>query len=466
MNNVKETKRILTTSESVCPHCLQRIPAARVEWEGQVYLEKTCPEHGHFSVPLWRGQPSYESWVKPREKKEKTSPAASSGQGCPFDCGHCTEHRQSICCVLLEVTSRCNLNCPVCFASAGEEEIPDPGLETVRGWYQRLLDSGGPCNIQLSGGEPTLRDDLPEIIALGRSLGFSFFQLNTNGLRLCREPEFLRVLKQAGLSTVFLQFDGTRRDIHVQLRGRDILAEKLEVIKLCGEADVGVVLVPTVVPGVNDRNLGEIVELAIKNIPVIRGVHFQPISYFGRYPFEPSGDQRITIPEVMSRIVRQTGENIKIEDFRPSSIWDGLCSFHANYIQMPDGKLVPTTRHSRQGGPGSCCGGPVQADSGGGPKQVRKFIASRWSASAPSGEPQKSCCCSQNGEKDSLDLFLERINKYSFCLSGMAFQDAWNLELERVSNCSVHIVAPDGRFIPFCAYNLTNSKGVPLHRGR
>ena len=466
MNNVK-VKRILATSESLCPHCLQRIPAARVERGDNIYLEKTCPEHGYFSVPVWRGkQPSYESWARPRERVETAVPSTSGGRGCPFDCGHCQEHRQSICCVLLEVTSRCNLECPVCFASAGEEEVPDPDLETIRGWYQRLLDSGGPYNIQLSGGEPTLRDDLPELIALGRSLGFSFFQLNTNGLRLCREPEFLGALKQAGLSTVFLQFDGTRRDIYLQLRGRDILAEKLEVIKLCGEAGVGVVLVPTVVPGVNDQNLGEIIQLAVENIPVVRGVHFQPISYIGRYPFQPSEQQRITIPEVMSRIVQQTAEKIKLVDFRPSSIWDGLCAFHANYIQMPDGELVPTTRHNEKSNLENCCDGSCRAGSWGEPKQVRSFIASRWSASEPSTQAQESCCCSQKGEKGSLDLFLERIKNYTFCISGMAFQDVWDLELERLRYCSVHVVAPDGKLIPFCAYNLTNSKGVPLHRGR
>lgn len=464
MNNVTDKKRILTTTESVCPHCLQRIPAARVEQGGQVYLEKTCPEHGYFIVPVWRGQPAYESWVKPRERAEKADHLISGGRGCPFDCGLCPEHRHSTCCVLLEVTSRCNLKCPVCFASSGEENIPDPDLETVKSWYQRLLDAGGPYNIQLSGGEPTLRDDLPELVALGRSMGYSYFQLNTNGLRLCQEPEFLGALKQAGLSTVFLQFDGTRRDIHLQLRGRDILTEKLGVIKLCREAGVGVVLVPTVVPGVNDQNLGEIVQLAVENIPVVRGVHFQPVSYFGRYPSRPPEQLRITIPEVISKIEQQTAGKIKVEDFRPSSTWDGLCSFHANYILMPGGDLVSTTRHSEQSNLENCCGGSARPDSG--PKKIRNFVASRWSASEQSSQPQKSCCCSQNGEKDSLDLFLERVKNYTFCISGMAFQDAWNLDLERLRSCTVHVIAPDGRIIPFCAYNLTNSKGVPLYRGR
>ena len=465
MNNVdNEKKTILFNTESVCPHCLQRIPAARVARGGQVYLEKTCPEHGYFIVPVWRGQPSYESWVKPRERVKPVAPLISDGQGCPFECGLCPEHRQSSCCVLLEVTSRCNLKCPVCFADAGEEKRPDPDLETIRGWYRRLLESGGPYNIQLSGGEPTLRDDLPEVVALGRSMGYHYFQLNTNGLRLCREPEFLKALKQAGLSTVFLQFDGTRRDIHLQLRGRDVLDEKLEVIRLCGKTGVGVVLVPTVVPGVNDHNLGEIIQLAVENIPVVRGVHIQPVSYFGRYPSQPSDQSRITIPEVIGHIEQQTAGRIKIEDFCPSGNWDGLCSFHGNYVLMPGGELVATTRSSENSSRENCCGGPELLD--GGPKKTRDFVAARWSAPEPVHQPQKNCCCGQNEEKDSLDLFLERVKKYTFCISGMAFQDAWNLDLERLRYCTIHVIAPDGRIIPFCAYNLTNSEGVPLYRGR
>jgi uncharacterized radical SAM superfamily Fe-S cluster-containing enzyme len=206
----------------------------------------------------------------------------------------------------LEVTGRCNLKCPVCFAEAGEEVSADPGYDTVRGWYQRLLDAGGPYNIQLSGGEPTMRDDLPELVALGRSMGFDFIQVNTNGLRLAREPAFLEKLARAGLSTVYLQFDGTEQEIYRKLRGGDILEDKLEAVRLCGESGVGVILVPTVAPGVNDHNLGEIIKLGLENMPVVRGVHFQPLTFFGRYPGPPSGQMRITLPEVIMCIERQT----------------------------------------------------------------------------------------------------------------------------------------------------------------
>jgi len=460
---LKEDTRFLCATESVCPHCLQKIPAARVARGEQVYLVKTCPEHGSFEVPVWRGKPSYESWVKPGKPSGTAAPTIADDPGCPFICGLCPEHRQSTCCVLLEVTSRCNIKCSVCFADAGGSNA-DPDLETIRGWYRRLLEAGGPYNIQLSGGEPTLRDDLPELVALGRAMGFNYIQLNTNGLRLGREPGFLKALQQAGLSTVFLQFDGTEPDIHVQLRGGDFLNEKLEAIKLCGEMGIGVILVPTVVPGVNDHNLGGIIVLALAHIPLVRGVHIQPVSYFGRYDGPPSDQMRITIPEVISRIEEQTGGRIQAGHFLPSGCLDSLCSFHGNFILMPDGNLRATTRHDDNSDTECCCGVPDQAADGA--VKTRNFVATRWSAPEAGQKPQESCGCKQNKEVDSLDLFLERARTHTFCISGMAFQDAWNLELDRLRYCYVHTLAPDGRIIPFCAYNLTSSRGIPLYRGR
>lgn len=425
-----------------------------------MYFEKSCPLHGDFTTPVWRGQPSYDSWAGLKTVKAPCLSETVDGSGCPFECGLCPEHRQASCCVLLEVTGRCNLKCPVCFAEAGEGSA-DPGYDTVRGWYQRLLDAGGPYNIQLSGGEPTVRDDLPELVALGRSMGFDFIQVNTNGLRLAREPAFLEKLARAGLSTVYLQFDGTEQEIYRKLRGGDILEDKLEAVRLCGETGVGVILVPTVAPGVNDHNLGEIIKLGLENMPVVRGVHFQPLTFFGRYPGPPSGQMRITLPEVIMCIERQTQGRIKNEHFRPSGCLDPLCSFQGNFISMPGGDLLAISRRDRADGGESCCSKPARSDEGS--RKAREFVAIRWRAPRPAPEPQK-CCCGQN-EPDSLDLFLERARTHTFCISGMAFQDAWNIDLERLKLCYIHTVAPDGRIIPFCAYNLTDSSGRPLYRG-
>lgn len=453
---MQNKEKILGLTESVCPVCLKRITAERVQVSDQVYLDKTCPEHGNFRTIIWRGQPSYESWSVAKLPSRPPVCATDVNQGCPFDCGLCPEHRQHTCCVLLEVTKRCNLSCPVCFAKAGTEDH-DPDIKTIENWYRLLLSSGGPYNIQLSGGEPTMRDDLPEIVALGRKLGFSFIQLNTNGIRLAKDPGYVRRLKEAGLSCVFLQFDGTDDVIYEKLRGAGLFAQKQAAIANCTKEQLGVVLVPTLVPGVNTHNIGSIIEYAATKIPAVRGVHFQPISYFGRYPQAPKDEDRITIPEVINEMSRQTGGKLNITDFKAPTAENAYCSFHGNFVLMDNGELKAWTKAGSTG----CCQPQVAAL---GAKKAQTFVAKRWAAPQGQGKKVGADPIGDGMNIDSLDAFLDRVEKYSFCISGMAFQDVWNLDLERLRECFIHVVSPDSRIIPFCAYNLTDKQGKPLYR--
>jgi uncharacterized radical SAM superfamily Fe-S cluster-containing enzyme len=424
-----------------------------------VYLKKTCPVHGDLTTVIWRGLPAYASWVRPKIPSYPDHPFTTVERGCPFDCGLCPDHRQQSCCVLFEVTQRCDLHCPVCFADAGDHPTADPGLHEIEGWYRRLLDAGGPFNIQLSGGEPCLRDDLPDIIALGRRLGFSFFQVNTNGLRLSRDGDYLKRLKEAGLSTVFLQFDGICDCIHEKLRGRRLTAQKQAAVECCAEQHLGVVLVPTLVPGVNADDIGGIIEFGMRHSPTVRGVHFQPISYFGRYPQPPRDTDRITIPEIIRAIEAQTGGALKRENFCPPGGENALCSFHGNFVQMPDGKLVPLTRHgmAQHTRETSCCK-TTQAKQGA--AQSREYVARQWSLSDNVIELRPASAPSL-GEWDE---FLARAKTHTFCISGMAFQDAWTLDLERLRDCYIHTVSPSSKLVPFCAYNLTDRHGRSLYR--
>ena len=450
---------VIGITESLCPICFERVPARRIAVDEDVYLDKTCRDHGNFRTIIWRGQPLYESWSVSKLPSRPPVCATNVERGCPFDCGLCSAHRQHTCCVLLEITQRCNLNCPVCFARAGGD-AHDPDIRTIESWYRMLLDSGGPFNIQLSGGEPTLRDDLPEIIALGRSLGFSFFQLNTNGLRLAEDPGYARSLKEAGLNCVFLQFDGTSDTIYEKIRGRALFDLKDAAISNCGEHNLGVVLVPTLVPGINTDDIGRIIEFAVRMMPTVRGVHFQPVSYFGRYHGEPADSGRITIPEVITEIERQTVGRMKVKDFRPPSAENAYCSFSGNFVLMPDGELKTWKKEGHSG----CCSPQAAAD---GAKKSQLFVARKWSASreAETGaDGAKKKNCGSFMKVDSLDAFLERVEKYSLCISGMAFQDAWNIDLERLRECFIHVVSPDKRIIPFCAYNLTSVQGNSLYR--
>ncbi|HEY8910907.1 MAG TPA: radical SAM protein [Desulfosporosinus sp.] len=433
---------VISNTESLCPECLKRIPAQRVLEGENVYLLKRCPEHGDYRTLLWRGSPQWESWVRPTIPTPPKACFTDVEKGCPFDCGLCKDHYKTTCTALIEVTQRCNLNCRFCFANAGTE-IDEPSLGVIETWYKNVLEASGPVNIQLSGGEPTLRDDLPEIVEMGSSMGFEFIQLNTNGLRLAEDPSFMRRLKEAGLSSVFLQFDGTEEQIYQSIRGRKLLDIKIKAIECCAKHEIGVVLVPTLIPGVNTHNIGGIIKFALENHPVIRGVHFQPVSYFGRIPQEPTDQDRITLPEVIQAIEEQTDGLIKAENLKPHN---GRCSFSGSFTRQSDGSLKPVVS--------ACCSGPERADELA--RKTRTYVARQWS-----GIDKLAI---QSPTTNSWDNLIQQLKIYAFSISGMAFQDVWNVDINRLKNCCIHVVSPEGKLIPFCAYNLTNKNGHSIYR--
>lgn len=429
------------TTTSVCPVCLRPIPAEKaVGDDGFIHLVKTCPEHGYFDVLIWEGGiVDHLLWNTAGKgggnRPPVTVPAAAD---CPRSCGLCDEHESAGCCVLLELTDRCGLKCPVCFASAGEGEGRDLPLEDVARLYDMLMARGGPFNIQLSGGEPTVRDDLPEIVALGREKGFSYFQLNTNGLRLATEAGYAEKLRRAGVSCAFLQFDGLDDSIYRVLRGRALLSLKLKAVENCAAAGLPVVLVPTLAPGVNDAALGDILRFGLERMPAVRGVHIQPISYFGRCAL-PEPERRLTIPRVLREIECQTGGLMRVSDFGGGGAESSYCSFHASYRRRADGSLKALPRRR-----GECCC-VKSAD-------ARDFVAGHWGAQE------------EGGGRDGFDEFLVEARASTFTVSGMVFQDAMNLDLERLRRC--HICEADLEYgmVPFCAYNLTDTAGRALYR--
>ena len=441
---------VIGRTQSVCPVCLRLLDAEKLTGDdGNIYMEKTCPEHGPFSSLIWEGDlGSYLRWSVENVAQEPPVDGRAPDRGCPYDCGLCTEHLRKGCCMLLELTSRCNLRCPVCFAAAGDRPDRDPSMAEIGRQYDFLMAHGGPFNIQLSGGEPTVRDDLPEVIRLGRDKGFGFFQLNTNGLRLASEPGYADELKAAGLNTVFLQFDGLEDSVYITLRGRALTDIKLRAIDNCAAAGLGIVLVPVIAPGVNDGAVGDILRFALSRMPAVRGVHFQPLSYFGRCGLERPG-RPITIPRMLELIETQTGGMMKYSDFGGGGAENPYCSFHASYRRLPDGSLKALER--RAGSSCCCCTGSDDA---------REFVAKQWS-----GETQGSF----DGDGDmsdtsALDAFLAEARQNTFALSGMIFQDAFNLDLDRLRRCYICEVDDDYGMVPFCAYNLTDIYGKALYR--
>ena len=430
---------------SVCPVCLARIPAIKTVGEdGNIYLEKKCWEHGSFKTLIWEGDlESYIGWAAVDSNAPVTPVRAREAErGCPNDCGLCQNHARDGCCVLLELTNRCNLSCPVCFASAGEQTPHDLSVEEIGKQYDLLMEHGGPFNIQLSGGEPTMREDLDKIIALGKKKGFTFFQLNTNGVRIAEEAGYAEYLAKAGVSVVFLQFDGLDDEIYQTLRGAALAETKLRAIENCKAAGLPVVLVPTVAPEVNDQALGDILRFALAHAPHVRGVHIQPISYFGRCGLE-APEKRLTIPAVLRRIEQQTQGLMKAADFGGGGAESPYCSFHASYLRKPDGSLKALPRRRSQ----CCC---VKSS------DARDFVSQQWSG--------KISCSDEGSDTSSLDTFLRQTVENTFTVSGMVFQDAYNLDLDRLRRCYICEVDTQKGMIPFCAYNLTDINGKALYR--
>jgi len=461
--------RVVKRSQSLCPVCLKLVEAILVERDGEIFLEKSCEGHGRWSVPVWRGEPRYEDWTREKSPAHPEILYGRVERGCPFDCGLCAAHRQYPCSVLLEITNRCNLGCPVCFADTPGAPVSadEPDLQTIGWWYDRVMEAAGACSIQLSGGEPTLREDLPEIVTLGVKKGFSFIQVNTNGILIAGTSGYAKRLREAGLSTVFLQFDGTEDGIYTELRGRPLLDVKMAAIEACGAAGLGVILVPTLAAGVNTGDIGSILRLAVKLSPVVRGVHFQPLSYFGRYHVAPEPARRFTLPEVITAIAGQAGDLCDRWIFLPPGTENDHCSFHGSFLVMPDGRLKATSPSADL-----CCTG--KSDGREGLLRTISTVARQWS-------PASSCCSAGSpakgdlsagkslfteGDVIDLDAFLERGRDFGFSISCMAFQDAWNIDLDRLRDCCISIMSRDGRLIPFCAYNLTSETGRTLYRGQ
>ena len=425
-------------TRSVCPVCLKNIPAVlEQEEDGRIYMSKRCAEHGPFRALVWQGMADFARWSQGSEPL-----SGQQGLSCPGNCGLCGEHESGSCCVLLEVTDRCNLHCRYCFADpacSAADSSSDLPYEELAAQIRDLAGRCGQPLLQLSGGEPTLRDDLPELVREAKSAGCSYVQVNTNGIRLAQDPAYVQALAEAGLDIVFLQFDGTRADIYRQLRGRPLLAEKTRAIEVCGRAGIGVTLVPTVVPGVNDQNLGELVRFAAQHVPDVRGIHFQPVSYFGRIPEDGIPQERYTLDRLMKDVAEQAGFSMEV--FQPSRCDHPLCGFHAQFLIVPGGHLRAITNISHSS--------PERGNA----RDNREYVGRHWrrpeEEEAPGGN-------GGNADLDEMDFdtFLYCLRHRSLTLSAMAFQDAMNLNIERLHRCTLHVY-DGGRVRPFCAQYLT-----------
>ncbi len=478
------------TVSSICPVCFKVIPAFIFREDGKVFMWKRCPGHGEFKDIYWSDAALYKRfrsyWF---DGSGIDNSSDSTGKGCPYDCGICHNHKTSTLLGNIDITNRCNLACPICFANAGGR-VYEPTLEQIQSMMLNLRsEKPAPCPaIQFSGGEPTIRDDLPEILNMARMAGFAQVQIATNGLRLASSSEYCKCLVQNGLNTVYLQFDGVTPEPYKALRGRDLLLIKqkaIENLKMAGQSSV--VLVPTLAKGVNDDQVGDIVRFASGKLDIVKGINFQPVSFTGRVDQQERASKRITIPDFLKLLEDQTDNEITKDDFYPVPFVAPIsqliaaetgwpqptftvhpCCGAATYVYRFNGKLIPITRFLDVEGLLEKIRREVNGFSGSNGSSLSKLkMKGMILKDLPRFVDEAKVPTDLNITKMLLSVFvtgtreslIEFHNKTLF-LGAMHFQDAYNMDLERLQRCGVHYATPDGRIIPFCSYNTIHRKDV------
>jgi uncharacterized radical SAM superfamily Fe-S cluster-containing enzyme len=481
MKDIKNTK-------SICPECLKALDATIFEDDGKVFIKKECPEHGFFQELYWSDYEQYVRAEKFRYDGEGIeNPRTQTVKNCPLDCGLCPEHKSHTALAIIDVTNRCNLKCPVCFANAAAAGyVYEPTKEQMVGMLENLRATKPvPATaLQFSGGEPTIRNDLFDFVRKAKELGFRHVEVNTNGVRISQSVEYAKELKAAGVSTVYLQFDGLTPDVYKFIRGLDLLDIKMKALENLRQAGFkSVVLVVTLVKGVNDSQLGDIINFAAKNFDLIRCVNVQPVSLCGRLPPQEREKMRITIPDFMRLVEEQTKGDIKVSDFYPIPVVVPVskavgalkdkryveftahphCGM-ATFVFVENGKLTPVTRYgniekfrdSLQ---------KVYLDASKGSKSKAKLRLVGSARHIKFSFIRKYVLrVLMKGDYQSLGDFA----RSALMISSMHFMDPYNFDLERVQRCVIHYAVPDGRIIPFCTMNsihrpeVEKKFGVPL----
>jgi len=305
---------VIKKTMSICPECQVTIPADYVEEDGQVFMVKECRDHGFFKDLIsvnskhfrWIQQFTYDSDAKMLNPQVK-----ESKEGCPHDCGICTHHKSAPAIAIMDLTYRCNLKCPICFANALTERGKniEPSFEDIRRVFThfRNIKPQPPACAMFAGGEPTLRDDFPKILGLCTDLGYLQMQVATNGIRFAKDIEFLKACIDNGMNAMYLQFDGIDPEVYKQIRGADIWQLKQQVIDNCREIGfTGVVLVPTIAKGINDQEVTKIFDYAIANLDVVSTISYQPISLCGRFDQAKLFSLRYTSSHVIEALNKHT----------------------------------------------------------------------------------------------------------------------------------------------------------------
>jgi uncharacterized radical SAM superfamily Fe-S cluster-containing enzyme len=401
----------------------------------------------------------------------------------------------------IDLTNRCNLNCPICFASADASGwVVEPSIDQVSRILDEAcdVDSVKPVCFQYTGGEPTVHPDFFQALREAKSRDFTQIQVATNGLKFAQDPEFASAASEAGLNVAYLQFDGLSDQVYKKTRGRPLLEIKLKAIVNLFNAGIRTVLVPTIAKGVNEHQIGPIVNFAVNNTDKISGISWQPVSFTGRIDYHQRMQQRFTVADLAFEIERQTGLVDRYRDWYPFSFVDPFARMLEAITGEPQARfschpicgigtylIVDNNGHEAVTIPTFLDVEPLMdkmsrlAEDLEKTRVFRKLTIARalrgteryfHQERAPSGWTFETCMDFMMDFADFRKRFTNneaRQKKVSgtshrpLLMASMHFQDAYNFQIERVQRCVVQYAALDGRLYPFCTYNCG-----PCHRRR
>lgn len=488
-------KGLPKTTQSLCPDCGKLIEARIFEDAGKVVMEKHCANHGDFRDIVYSDARLYlkmEEWTF-GDNRGLENPAVTNATRCPDDCGLCNLHTSHTGLANVDLTNRCNLTCPVCFANANVQGyVYEPDFETVRKMLQALRNERPVAGriVQFSGGEPTIYPRFLDVLRMAREMGFSHTQIATNGIKFT-DYEFAEQCKEAGLHTLYLQFDGVCDDVYRRTRGERLWEQKLQCIENVKRAGLKIVFVPTIVKGVNDHQIGDIVRLALEYIECSSGISFQPVAFTGRIAKHELEKKRFTLSDFAHAVQQQTGIADPYRDWFPlscvtpfSKLISALrgeetttlschphCSLGTYLFVDQNRKATPVTQFVDVG--------PMLQDMDtlarkAGARRVQFFTKlSAWNNlrkhfhqdRAPEGLTFQKFLQTLQGLTDKKygrgDSEKQGFTYRTLMLAGMHFMDSYNYDVERVKRCVIHYAAPNGLIYPFCAYN-----SGPVYRER
>jgi uncharacterized radical SAM superfamily Fe-S cluster-containing enzyme len=434
---------------TICSTCFRKLEGKIVFQDDEVFLLKRCPVHGAEKV-LVADDVDYYRRCREVFIKTPEMPAVYNTPvkwGCPYDCGLCTDHEQHSCLTLVEVTDSCNLRCPVCYAGSGPERTEHRSLALI----EKMLDAvvrneGQPDVVQLSGGEPTLHPDFFEIVKLAKARPIRHLMVNTNGLRIAQDEEFVRRLAEIEDFEVYLQFDSFEREALLDLRGGDLRGVRERALERLNKYKISTTLVATLRKGLNDGEIGKLIDFALTQ-SCVRGVTLQPIQDAGRLEkFNPATD-RLTLTEVRRKILGQTSV------FRPEDVIPVPC--HPDALAMAyalkiDGKVVPLTGLVDKDVLINGARNTIVYEE---EPRIRdclfKLFATNHSPESGAASLRELLCCLPTIAAPA-NLTYENM----FRVLIVQFLDTHAFDVRSVKKTCIHIAHPDGRLIPFDTYNL------------